>query len=59
MIGSPPHAMGQAFVMLTIYEEGQAYTAAEYWPSVVAAGFVEIRPELGVGTVPRPSQRHR
>jgi len=45
---SPPHAMGQALVMLTIYEEGQAYTAAEYRAWLAEAGFTEIRLELGV-----------
>jgi hypothetical protein len=44
---SPPQAMGQSLVMLTIYEEGQAYTEAEYRDWLANAGFEDIRLELG------------
>jgi len=45
---SPPQAIGQSLVMLTIYEEGQAYTEAEYRAWLSESGFTDIRVEFGV-----------
>jgi len=44
---SPPQAMGQSLVMLTIYDEGQAYTEAEYRAWLSESGFSDIRVEFG------------
>jgi 3-hydroxy-5-methyl-1-naphthoate 3-O-methyltransferase len=45
---SPPQAMGQSLVMLTIYDEGQAYTEAEYRAWLSESGFSDIRVEFSV-----------
>ena len=45
---SPPQAMGLSLVMLTIYDEGQAYTEAEYRAWSSESGFSDIRVEFGV-----------
>ena len=39
--------MGQSLVMLTIYDEGQAYTEAEYRAWLSESGFSDIRVEFG------------
>ena len=44
---SPPQSMGQSLVMLTIYDEGQAYTEAEYRDWLWESGFSDIRIEFG------------
>jgi len=45
---SPPHTVGQSLVMLTIYEEGQAFTESEYRDWLTAAGFLDIHVQFGV-----------
>ena len=45
---SPAQAMGQSLVMLTIYDEGQAYTEAEYRAWLSESGFSDIGVEFGV-----------
>jgi O-methyltransferase domain len=45
---SPQQAMGQSLVMLTIYDEGQAYTEAEYRAWLSESGFSDIRIEFSV-----------
>jgi hypothetical protein len=45
---SPPHTVGQSLVMLTIYDEGQAFTESEYRDWLTAAGFLDIHVQFGV-----------
>jgi 3-hydroxy-5-methyl-1-naphthoate 3-O-methyltransferase len=45
---SPQQAMGQSLVMLTIYDEGQAYTEAEYRAWLSESDFSDIRIEFSV-----------
>ena len=45
---SPPHTVGQSLVMLTIYDEGQAFTESEYRDCLTAAGFLDIHVQFGV-----------
>jgi SAM-dependent methyltransferase len=47
---SPPHASGQSLVMLTIYEEGQAFTESEYRTWLADAGFSNIDVQYGVAS---------
>ena len=47
---APPHGMGQSLVMLTIYEDGQAFTESEYRAWLSEAGFADIDVQYGVAS---------
>lgn len=46
----PPNTLGQSLVMLTIYDEGQAFTEAEYRAWLAEAGFEDVAIQYEIAT---------